>query len=230
MHRKNQQRLANVFHRKQTNPGTWRSNSSIEAIFIMQFILPLAYQCAGHNNEYSEVLVFTCQNAENRACFDSLTQTNFISQHIPDRRGFKATSHCTYLVWKQKSTATSEHAETIGSIVHKVKVFTHFEMVDEPCGVLKLISSELLVRSKVHLRIIKLEPCFTLFDMLSVWKFDPIPVRLVLRIGGRSAGHDCTSAPTSFNHAPRAGFTTSHCLGEKHIVLKYVPIVLPAAQ
>ena len=186
----------------------------------MQLIFPLTGQCTRHNNEYPKIFLFAGQYAENRTRFDGLTQANFISQHIADRRGFKAASHSAYLVWEQKSTATGKHTETIGSVIHKMKILAYLEMIDKPCGVLELIGPELLVRCKVHLRVIKLKFCFALFDMLSVWKFNPIPIWFVLGIGFRGTRHNCASSPTSFNNTTWTGFATSHRLSKKHIVLK----------
>ena len=52
---------------------------------------------------------------------------------------------------KEVGAAASQNSETISSIIHKVKVLAHLEVVDKPCWVLELIGPELFVRCIVHL-------------------------------------------------------------------------------
>jgi hypothetical protein len=131
---------------------------------------------------------------------------------------------------EQKCAASGKNTETVGGIVYKMKVLTYLEMVDEPCGMLELIGAKLFLWRIVHLRIIEFEFRLTLFDVLSILELNPIPVWLILRIGFRGARHDCASPPMSLNDTTRTGLTTSYRLGEKHIMLKQIRIVLATAQ
>ena len=54
-------------------------------------------------------------------------------------------------MWEQKGSATGQNSETISGIIHKMKVLAYLEVVDKPCGMLKLIGPKLLVRRVIHL-------------------------------------------------------------------------------
>ena len=196
----------------------------------MQLVFPLTRQSTRHNNQHSEVLILACQYAENRTCFYSLAQANLVCQHIADGSCFKASSNCADLMWEQKGSATCQDSETIGGIIHKMKVPAHLEMVDKPCRMLKLIGSELLVWCIVHLRIVKLQLSFALLNMFAIGKLNPIPIRHILCVRFRGTRYNCASPPSTLNDTAGTGFTTSYRLRKEHIVLKDIFVVLATTQ